>query len=511
MTDRSFSSIPTLRACAISPLSSPAAIWRERVVNRPLTTLSFALNYEFGSTSPFGYHLFNVLLHGVDSCLLYLVTRLLFRSESAALVTGVLFAVHPIHTEAVAWVSGRAELLAAFFFFLSWLLYLRIAAKRRFFLVSIGLSLLAFFLVILSKEHSLMLPVVLLLSNVYRISRDHENSRPWRRIFVRRVGLYSSYLAVVPVYFLMRRLLYFRPFFIRAASLPQIFVDNPLATLPFYPRWLTAVKVWGYYFALLIWPAHLSADYSYNQIPAVDSIVEREVLVALGLILAAIVIVIVSFWNKGQIWFCLLFFFVMLLPTSNILAPIGTIMAERLLYLPSAAVCMSAGIIGQSFQNWCQQRRIRKAVMKSAFAVLVLICALLALRTVARNWDWRDEYTLWRSALQVSPRSVKVHFNLGLTLLRRGLAREAIREFQDALRIYPAYRHVHLELGLAFLRVGDVNKAIRVPQEGTRIHPEDANLYVDLGTAWMKKGKIDEAIAAYRQSIARDPKSGGPL
>ena len=215
----------------------------------------------------------------------------------------------------------------------------------------------------------------------------------------------------------------------------------------------------------------------------------------------------VSLWRRGRIWFCVLFFFIMLLPTSNVAVPIGTIMAERLLYVPSVGVCVLPGFLWQWFQDWSQQRQVAKPVSGSAFAVLVVILVSLGFRSVLRNRDWRDEYTLWRSALQVSPRSAKAHFYMGVGLLEKGLSEKAIGEFGEALRIYPFYPHVHLELGAAFLKKGDVDRAIQVFQEGTKLDPRDAALYINLGVAWMEKGRPDEAIAAYQRAIAVNPKS----
>ncbi len=146
---------------------------------RPLVTLSYAFDYQVGGLNPFGYHFVNIILHGANVALLYQVVRLLFGSDPIAFIAALLFAVHPIHTEAVAWIGGRSELLAALFFLLSWLFYLKIPADRQPRVVSYAPSLLFFFLALLSKEHALMLPAVLFLSDAYRAVCDtRKNSRP---------------------------------------------------------------------------------------------------------------------------------------------------------------------------------------------------------------------------------------------------------------------------------------------------------------------------------------------
>ncbi|MBI4526615.1 MAG: tetratricopeptide repeat protein [Deltaproteobacteria bacterium] len=494
---------PHIREISDFPLIFTSGHMAGKGSYRPLTTFSFAVNYQVGGLNAFGYHLTNVALHGANTALLYLITRVLFNSHPAALLAAVFFALHPIHTEAVAWVSGRAEVLAAFFFLLAWLLYLRASAGEAIGAWYWASSLLLFFLALLSKEHTLMLPAVLFLSDVYRKVEGSEKG--WSRLLNTVFRLYPAYLAVIGVYLLMRHTLYGLGLLVGSSGVPLI--DNPLALLPPDSRLLTAVKVLGYYIALAFWPAELSVDHSYNQIPMVDSIFEPGLLPAVAALLVALGLAFLSFRTSGQVWFCVFFFFVMLAPASNILIPIGTIMAERVLYLPSFAVCLWAGFIGQRIMDWRRQDAVAGFIRGTALVGLIAMMALAGYRTLARNRDWKDEYSLWQSAARVSPSSAKVHLGLGTTLLQRGMLDDAVREIREALRIYPAYVPAQLQLGLTLLKKGAIDEAIVAYEEAVRRFPNEADLYVNLGAALMKKGRIQEAVAAYEQGIAVSPKS----
>lgn len=297
---------------------------------RPLTTLSFALNYFFSGTNPSGYHLANIALHAFNSALVFLVLNRLLRSRAGAIVGAVVFAVHPIHTEAVAWVSGRAELLTTAFFLLAWFLHLRSRYTTSIFSMARVFSLLAFFAALLSKENALIFPVAIALGDIL-ISRrqshwDALTNLSWPEKWKR---LYLPSLGVVVFYFFIRWLLYRYPIF-RLPSKIQ-FVDNPLAYAPFLSRVLTAIKVQGEYLWLLVWPDKLCADYSFNTVSIVTHPLDSAVWITLATMAALLAIAGNSFVRRGSIWFGIFFYALAIFPTSNLLAVIGTIKAERLL------------------------------------------------------------------------------------------------------------------------------------------------------------------------------------
>jgi tetratricopeptide (TPR) repeat protein len=309
--------------------------------------------------------------------------------------------VHPIHTEAVAWVVGRAELLAAAFLFAGWVLHLRDRPIA---------SLACFAMAMLSKESAVaFLPLVVL--------GDYATGKWKPRLrYALAAGLTLVYLGFVWKVQGGR----FGP-----AEIPL--TDNPLAHLPAGWRILNALRVTWKYVALQIYPAVLSCDYSFNQIP-----MYRDWGHTLPAALATAAAAGVWIWavRKRQTGWTVAggIYFAGFAATSNVLVPTGTIMGERLAYLPSAGFCLLAALAW----NWLRQK---KEVL--AWGLLGALVLFMSVRTVVRNRDWRDTFALYSSAVRAVPNDAKMHSNLAGQYFARNQLDLAAHEYQIALRINP--------------------------------------------------------------------------
>ncbi|MBI3693496.1 MAG: DUF1736 domain-containing protein [Acidobacteria bacterium] len=399
---------------------------------RPIVILSYAVNYAVGGLNPWGYHFFNVLIHALNSVLVFFIIRELFGDQGFALWSGLLFALHPIRTEGVAYVVGRAESLAAFFFLVAWLRYLR---------GNVALSALAFFASVLTKESGLtFLAIVPLTDYVAR----------WRPAITRYAAFAVAAVAALGLRYGV--LGGFAPLYINLTS-------NPLVGVGTLARLLTATQVLGNYLWLLVFPVPLSADYSFNQIPPVTRLWDPSVLVTAALVLGGTALA----WRRGRPWFfCAAFFLATFSLTSNFLRPIGTIMAERLLYLPSLGfTCAIAYAISKA--------RSREL----AIAAGVLLAFFYAGRTLLRNPDWHDHLALFSSAAVVSPNSSLVQANLAGSLLRKDPA-AAAEHAREAIRIEPGDPAAHMTLGEAYQRMGDMARAAEAYAIVERLAPGTA-------------------------------------
>jgi protein O-mannosyl-transferase len=387
---------------------------------RPVVVLSYALNYAVGELDPWGYHFMNVLLHALNAVLVFFIVQELFGEGTFAFWSGLLFALHPIRTEAVAYVVGRAECVAALFFLLAWWCYLR----GRW-----PLAAVAFLLAALSKESALTFLAVAILTDLVRGRRG-----TWQAYG----ALGAAAVAALALRFAV--LGGIAPLAVSASS-------NPLVGVGTVTRLLTATAVWGKYLWLLVWPAALSADYSFQQIPPVVSPWTASFL--LGLLgLVAVVAGTVWAWRRSKpLFLCGAFFLATFSLTSNFLRPIGTIMAERLLYLPSLGfTCAVAYGLAQTG---------RKQIAAVALALLY------AGRTMSRNADWHDHVTLFSSAAEVSANSSLVQANLANALLyRKGDAAGAARHAMEAIRIEPGDPAAYMTLGDALVKLGDLVQAV---------------------------------------------------
>jgi hypothetical protein len=360
---------------------------------RPLTTFSYLWNYAtFGNgPHPAGYHWVNFALHAVNIALVYLLGLLVFQQtklkERFAFALAAVWAVHPVLTESVTNIVGRADLLAGFGVLAGLLCHVQGGAAFRWRKLAwlAGLALAAA-IGLFSKESA----VVLLAAMVIY---DLAFRQTWR---ARAAGYQALAMSFLVFFYVRGQVL---------AKLPSALVpfgDNPLVGAGFWTARLTAIKVIGKYLWLLLWPSRLSCDYSYNQIP-LSTWGDWKALAAMAACAALAAVAIVCYRRSKPVFFFIAFFFATLAPTSNMVILIGTIMAERFLYLPSIGF---AGCLVVTVYAVC--RRFPRV----APAALALVSVAFAARTYTRNFDWLDDLSLWNSAVKVCPDSYKVHISL---------------------------------------------------------------------------------------------------
>jgi tetratricopeptide (TPR) repeat protein len=373
---------------------------------RPLTTFSYLFNYAIlgNGAAPAGYHWVNFILHAVNVALVYLLGWLLMAEFWPAFAMAAIWSLHPLLTESVTNIVGRADLLSAFGVLGGLLCYARAVTVRRH---AIGwqLALLAASTIaVFSKESG-----VVIVAAVFLYDIGWHRDSPWA---ARVKGYVAACLPAVA--FLLLRL-----YLLAGRAVPIIaFTDNPLTGADFWTARITAIKVLGKYLWLWLWPARLSADYSYNQIPLFSWNLARwedwKAVVAVLVLAGLGAIALVAYRRLKPIYFWIGLFFIAIAPTSNLFILIGTIMAERLLYLPSVAL---AGCLAST--GWAVYRKLRTrwpAARLATRCALALICLAFCGRTFERNFDWFDEQTLWSSAVMAVPAAYRPHKNLANTL-----------------------------------------------------------------------------------------------
>ena len=368
---------------------------------RPLTTLTYLFNYAIlgNADRPAGYHWINFLLHAGNVLLVYALARRLFRDIWPGVLPcawmAALWAVHPVLTESVANIVGRADLLAAMALLGGFFLYLKSAeAKGWPRLAWLAALAAAMVLGVFAKETVATLPGVIVL---YELTWWKER----RKGRVLLAGLAAMAVALELMWSARAAVFQGLP----AARFP--YWDNPLVDAGFWTARLTALKIVARYLGLLAWPGSLSCDYSYARIPLASGAVE-DWLAWLAVAAVAATVVVLYRWNR-PLFFLAGMAAVSFLPTSNLLFPIGTNMAERFLYMPAIAWAAAA--------VWaCYALAGKAGGTRWASAALALIVAACAVRTWARNADWRDDLSLANSAVAVSPASFKSHKLLAAAL-----------------------------------------------------------------------------------------------
>jgi tetratricopeptide (TPR) repeat protein len=466
---------------------------------RPLTTLSYLVNYAvFGNgLHPPGYHWVNLALHCVNVALAYALGIAVFGATAPAWALAAIWGLHPLLTESVTNIVGRADLLAAFGVLAGLLCYLKaISAQRKRRLAWLAGIAAAQAAGLFSKESAVVLPGIMFLYDLTGFQRT-----AWRR----RASAYALLALPFPAFFYLRS----------KVGLHMLipFADNPLVHAGFWTARLTAIKVVGCFLGLFLWPARLSADYSYNAVPLFglqlsnweDARAFLAIAVCLGSALLVLILALRARRNEKPMLFFLAFFFVAILPTSNLIVLIGSIMAERFLYLPSVGL---AGFVVAGIYELGQRTPLRRPARQAAWAALGITCIVLAARTYARNLDWRDELSLWSSAVSVSPGSAKAHYNLAKALESMpGRLPEAIGEYRASLRIDPDHADVHDNLANVLVVIpGKLPEAIAEYQAALRMAPDRAEPHSDLANALARiSGRLPEAIAEYQAALRIRP------
>lgn len=457
---------------------------------RPLTHLSFAMNYAVSGLQAWSYHAGNIVLHALGSLLVWRVALLIHSRQAAAWLAAILFAAHPIHTEAVANVAGRAELLAVVLVLAAWIWHQDYVWREA----NTGSGFLAalFFAgALFSKENGINLLIVAGLGDVWRL-RDRRGPFVWRRLS----GMYCAYGAVLLGYLGVRALIFNRAFPV-AQDVP--FMDNPLVNAATLVRLATAAKVYVLYLLKLVFPVNLSADYSFAQIRLSHMWWEAPALLSVFCLGALGLIALRGWWARSTLGFGLAVALLTLLPTSNVPFPIGTIMAERLVYLPSVGFCVALGALVYSAVSE------RPAWRSAAIAAGVSIVIALIVLTMNHQRVWMSNMRLWRATFQAAPRNWKAAYNLGLALRGADRTDAGLHAYQHALAIYPDDHNIYANLGIVYFEHGYQDRAIRTYQRGLRLAPDFELLFSNMGRSLHALGRERQARQLYRRAVSRTP------
>ena len=441
-------------------------------IYRPLTVFSFSLEYPLWGRWAGGYRLTNLLLHAINGLLIFLLARSILQSVPAASAASALYLAHPVHTEPVVGLAGRAELLAAMFFLLAWILFRQ---KRT------VLCCVAFFLSLLSKENAIAFPAVALLDMFISRKKAEPALQAQETSFHVRnfVALCGSALLYIGLRFWV----------LGGLGVPKTaqYLDG---TLTFMQRELTSGRAFLKYFELLIAPVNVTGDYDFNSIP-VAAVNDWVAWAGLLVVAAIIAFGFRMLKTQPQLGFAILFFFLTMLPSSNWIMPTSIIMSERALYLPSLGICLIVGLL------WAKLR-IRE--VQTILAVGVMATA--ALLCIAHNYLWRDQLTYYGNVVRVLPNNIRGRQGYGIALLEAGRPQEAREQFEAGLKIF---RNAPLLVGLsgAFMEVDrGCPRARPVLQEALSLQPSDPFVHWLLGRCFEMDGSIQEAEAAYRRAIS---------
>ena len=439
---------------------------------RPLTMASYSLNHLIFGSSPVSFHVVNIIIHALNSALVFWLIRYFYKSSPVPWIAFLLFLSHPIHTEAVTSIVGRAELLAFFWALATALLFLK--GKR----VLAGVS---FLLALMSKEVAVMVwPILLFIE--------------WSVLggkFIKSVKNILFLVVPFAVYSLMR---YFALGQYFSGDISTTIVENPLKFTEWPERIYTALKVLYMYAARLIWPQHLSADYSYNSIHVVSNILRSPEAIVGAVVLAALVWSLVNPKIRGTGYgLAAVLFLAPYIIISNIIVPTGTIMGERLMYFPSLGFVLFVALLFSKFA--------KRHFHKPALAALVIILAAYGLRTIVRNQDWHDARALFSAAAKESSDSLIIRTALAGVYIREGEWSEAKEQLDAAQAIHKDNSHLQNLLGIVADHDGDTSLAEAKFKKSLELNPDAINSYINLGELYIRQNRFEEAAPHFLKVI----------
>jgi len=464
---------------------------------RTLVGLSFALNYKYCALDPSGYRLINILIHSLNALLIFLLIKNIFQLyalrknifycpvEYPAFFGAMLFLCHPIQTEPVNFITQRFVLMGTFFYLLTLYLYTqyRSFSKKRYLHSSLASALAAMF----CKEFVVTLPFIIALYEFYFLETRFESIGKILK------NLIPYFIIVLIVPFLLLRTPQKAIIVANIAesnSMHHIDITRAKNALGRKEYFLTELNVVRTYVRLLLVPINQNLDYDYPISYHLDS----RTLGSGFFLLCILSIALITFKTYRIISFGIFWFFIALSIESSFI-PIGDVITEYRLYLPSIGfVFLMTSLI-----------YFRKVDVKVLNIIAGIILIALSVMTYERNKIWQNEFTLWNDTVQKSPHKARPYDNRGFLYYNQGNIRQALNDFNKALALSPNYADAYNNRGNAYLKEGDLTKAMSDYNKTIQLNPDYALAYYNRGVVYYNQNNDTDALIDFNKSIELDP------
>jgi tetratricopeptide (TPR) repeat protein len=485
---------------------------------QPMTILSLAISYAMGGLNPKVYIATDIVLHLLNVLLVFIFIWKLTGSDRIAGICATLFGIHPMHVESVAWVTGRKDVLYAFFYLSALLCYLWYRGKKgREAIVSYSLACVLFVISLLSKSAAVTLPAILLLVDYYQHRK------------------FTASLLLEKIPFLAGAII-LGVMAIKGQQSQGTLSEGAVYSIT--GRMFIACYSYIFYIVKFIIPVKLSAFYPY---PLPLRLAAWPFLYQLSPLGVIVTVALAYYFRRNKAFvFGFLFFSITIIFLVHFVPVGATITADRFSYIPFIGLSF---IVAFCFENLVSGGYLRSA-SKALFIVPgILIIAILGFAAHQRCRVWKDSVTLWRDvldknpnnpyvvfisnehsgtaliqigqteeaishflkALEINPRDAKAHYNLGNALMQERRTAEAVAEYRKALNIDPDYAMAHHNLAVALQQLGRIDEAVVEYRKALSINPYDALAHFNLADALLRHGLTDDAIFHYRKAVDLDP------
>jgi len=445
---------------------------------QPLSMISLMIDYAMGGRSynllPF--HCTSLTLHAVNTGLIVILLYLLFGRIWTAAVVGLLFGLHPMTVEPIPWVGERKTLLATFFALWCVIFYVRYARKgsRKAYIS----SLLMYILALMSKPTPLMLPFGLLILDWWPLRRFN------REALIEKVSFFVVFCLFALVIFLSQSMT-------AGAHMP---VEYGTQRVP-----LVLCHNIIFYLFKIVWPVKLSSHYAFPQPMALSN----------GMVLAGVIgtcvfipLLLISLGRTPAVVGGWLFFFILILPTMQIIGFSNVIASDKFAYLPSVGLLFILAYFLAEFDASRNKLVLKRVLIASVVLVLAIGESVATRRYLVH---WRDTTSLFEHMLTITPDAPTVHNHLGTVLDAQGRTEEAMTHYRRAIELKPKYFDPYNNLGIAFQSQGQIDKAVEHYRRALQLKPDFAEAHYNLGNIFILQRKPNEAISSYRRALQIRP------
>ena len=464
---------------------------------QPVRMLSYAIDYKFWKLNPTGYRITNILFYILTCIIIFNTLKLLSRHLRSnappnshgrvALGGALLFAVHPVHVEAVTWLAARKEVLQGIFFFLAFYLYLKgreEEGRKKFFYLAF--VLLSFLLAVLSKPSAIVFPAIIL---IYEISL---RKNKWID-FVKKHWIFIVVSLSISVLF--------------TSILMKVMWDaggiKPYRGGTFFNNMIISFYVFVYNIKLLFFTINYSAAYT---IPVSNPILSFWTI---GLIGTTFLLLGLSLWSLKRtkvFFFSFFFFFITLLPYLNII-PISTLLADRYVFIPSFSSCFLLGIAFNKFYGLNYQRFSENFFKLLSVTLLIFLLIGYSSMTIRQNRVWKNSYTLWADAVEKYPESNTANALMGVVYMDWRMDEKAKTYLEKAIQILPYDYQSRNNLGIVYGNLGQYEKGLKELITTIKLRPDDDHYKINLAVLYQKQGEYKKSEGLFRFLLSKDQKN----
>lgn len=486
----------TLVKQGITPKGIREAFTTTQACNwHPITWISHMLDMKLFGMTPGMHHLMNLILHILNTLLLFLILQQMTGTiwKSAAVAT--LFAIHPLHVESVAWIAERKDVLSTFFWMLTMAGYIRYVRNKS--LKAYSLMLFFYIIGLLSKPMLVTLPFAFLLLDFWPLKRwvrSHEEAT------INKIPEYSSSSKTYETV-LTKLIIEKMPLFLLSLTscFITLYVQRGAITslnLNLITRISNAVNSYVMYLVKTIWPFDLTFFYPFYYIHPV-----RAILCATILCFISVYVLIMA--KKFPYFFVGWFWYLgTLVPVIGIVQIGGQSMADRYTYIPLIGIFIMA-VWG--FADLIERLRLSRAIVW-VFSAIVFI--LLSARTLDQIGLWKDSETICRHALKINSDNYIAHCDLAIALKKKGDIDGAVIHYKETLRLNPENCIAHNNLGALLSEIGKTDEGIQHFQTALKINPHLADTYYNLGMVYYQKGDYPKALEYFQKTLREQPNHG---